>query len=843
MAKSSGALGKKLRGVADTVAALEKGDRDGLARAGAQLEALLGKVNKNQTQVAELIRHSLGGLKTIYKEPEGGWEQVTGAIAASLNLVAESGLVKGGEEVTAEADRSLQAALESTGGADEQVKPYVAYLNYAASLLMQAEPDDLDVLDGVSTSLSEGIESYPPALEALVRDALQKIAAVLKGEAQEVEAAIAEIGDLIDEAMMLAGDGMASGSTRQPGAGKGAAGAPQKKEQQAAAGGAGSRPGPDREAGEIAEDDEVIEVPSELPPEAEPSMLGDYITESREYIEDSEGALLDLEKNPEDNEAICTVFRAFHTIKGTSAFLGLSHIKELAHKAETLLSRIREGEIKCTGGYADLALRSIDMLNELMAGIEGALSGQPLEKPGGYDDLIRILKNPEIAGVCELDSVDLPDEESGSTPEPEKAAAEGQGEAAKPDTSGAARKKAAPSGKAVESVRVSTARLDRLVNMVGELVIAHSMVAQDSAAVAGGNTGFLRKVNHASKIIRELQDLSMGMRMIPLRGTFQKMARVARDVARKRQRDVRFLSEGGDTEMDRNMVDIVGDPLVHMVRNAVDHGIETPADRKKAGKPATGTVCLSACHSGGSVIVEIRDDGRGLDRRRIARKAIDRGLIESDLGMTDSEVYSLIFEPGFSTADMVTEVSGRGVGLDVVKKGIEALRGRIDITSELGKGCIFSLRLPLTMAIIDGMVVGVGQERYIFQALSVVRSVKPEAGNLSSVLNEGEMLMVDGRLIPLYRLGRIFEVEGAQDDLDDGIVVIVEGDNSEAGFFVDRIIGKQQVVIKSLGESFRGMRGVSGGAIMPDGNVGLILDVGGLVDVALSGQTEAAVMI
>jgi two-component system chemotaxis sensor kinase CheA len=393
-------------------------------------------------------------------------------------------------------------------------------------------------------------------------------------------------------------------------------------------------------------------------------------------------------------------------------------------------------------------------------------------------------------------------------------------------------------------VRVRTDRLDRLIDMVGELVIAQSMIAGDEslAAVAGQHHELTKKISHAGKIVRELQDLSMSMRMVPLKTTFQKLTRLVRDVTAKLGKDVEFLTEGEDTEIDRNMVDVIGDPLVHMVRNALDHGVESPDDRVKAGKPRQGRVRLSAYQAGGSVIVELQDDGRGLHREKIARKAIEKGLIESDKGMTDGEVFALIFAPGFSTADKLTDVSGRGVGMDVVKRNIESVRGRVEIESTPGQGTTFYVRLPLTLAVTDGMLVRVGEERYIVPTTNIHMSFRPEPAMLQTVGGRGEVVMLRGEVMPVVRLHRLFDVPGAEQDPTRALLMIVgDGRQRRSALLVDELLAQHQVVAKSLGDGVGAVAGVAGGAILGDGRVGLILDVSDIVALAQSGEaTDAA---
>lgn len=434
------------------------------------------------------------------------------------------------------------------------------------------------------------------------------------------------------------------------------------------------------------------------------SLIADFVIESREYLEAAEAALLLLDGDPNDVEAINTVFRAFHTIKGTSSFLGLDLITELAHEAESLLSRARDGEIRCTGGYAGLALRAVDVMGTLLDGVKAALAAEPAQSVAGYRMVMQRLKNPAAFRISEV--------ERRAAWRAFRAGAVAARQAADGDRAlerSAAGRSATDGNDATVRVRITT--LDRLIEMVGELVIAHAMIAQDPTVRDGANLDLIRKISQVEKIVRELQGVGLSMRMVPLHTHFQKVARLVRDLASKSGKLVSFVGSGGDTEIDRTLVDILGDPLVHMVRNAVDHGIELPDTREAAGKSQTGVVRLSAYHAGGNVIVELQDDGCGLDRDRIARKAIEKGLIASDEGMSDSEVFRLIYAPGFTTAEQLTGVSGRGVGMDVVKRNIEGARGRIDIASVPGAGTKFTLRLPLTLAITNGILIRMGSDR------------------------------------------------------------------------------------------------------------------------------------
>ncbi len=599
---------------------------------------------------------------------------------------------------------------------------------------------------------------------------------------------------------------------------------------------------------------------SVLPEDADAELLAEYIAESLDHITSSESALLELEANPEDTEALNTVFRAFHTIKGTSGFLGLEMAKEMAHKAETILSRAREGEIRLTGGYADLALASCDVLKEMVQSYDGLTPGDPLVVPESYAALLAHLIDPEAAGVTSETSLGASEDSMGAaatgddTPEAgapagpavepvaEPAAPTATGELAEPAPEGPA-KTAARSGARQSSestIRVSTGRLDNLINMVGELVIAHSMVSQDPEVVSGANPRLAKSVSHSSKIVRELQDLSMALRMVPLKGTFQKMTRLVRDLARKSGKSVQFQTEGEDTEIDRNMVEILSDPLVHMIRNACDHGIETSDVRRAAGKPDTGVVRLRAYQTAGNVVIELSDDGKGLDRDKIVPKAIERGLIASGEGLTDSDAFALIFQPGFSTAEKITDVSGRGVGMDVVKRSLDSLRGRVQVTSKVGEGSVFTLHLPLTMAITDAMLVRVGEERYLIPTVSIEQSFRPNEEAFFTVEGRGEVVMLRNEIIPIVRLGNLFGVEGALSDMNEGLLIAVEAEGKRCTLMVDELLGQHQVVVKSLGEGLGEIPGVSGGTILGDGRVGLILDIPGILKLANAGTHSSS---
>jgi two-component system chemotaxis sensor kinase CheA len=365
---------------------------------------------------------------------------------------------------------------------------------------------------------------------------------------------------------------------------------------------------------------------------------------------------------------------------------------------------------------------------------------------------------------------------------------------------------------------------------VGELVIAETLVQQNPILASLNDPKLSRDFAQLKRITAEMQKISMSLRMIPIRQTFQKMIRLVRDLARKSEKQVELNMFGEETEIDRNMVEALYDPLVHMIRNSVDHGIESPSKRREAGKAEAGQLVLQAFQKGGNIVIEIEDDGQGLNRERILAKARERGLIPEDAQLTNHLIDNLIFEPGFSTAEKVTDVSGRGVGMDVVKRAIEKLKGRVEVFSEEGKGCRLSIRVPLTLAIMDGIIVRIGQERYIIPTVTIKETFRPLQTDVSTIQSRGEVVNVRNMLLPLIRLYGLLGVAPQRQDPWEALVVVVENEGQQRCLMVDDLVGKQEVVIKTLGEKFKMVKGVAGGAIMGDGRVGLILDINGIFE-------------
>lgn len=544
----------------------------------------------------------------------------------------------------------------------------------------------------------------------------------------------------------------------------------------------------------------------------DPELVGDFIVESREHLGAIEVQLLTLEQDPENAEAIHTIFRGFHTIKGLAGFLELEQVREVAHDVETLLDLARNGKLRVTPTVIDAVLAAADYLNRWLDKLQAALAGAPeVTVPSPESLLARVralLENPAGEEAVSTPPAAPP---SAKNEEPEPAPSSGD-----------------PKRAAERTVKVDTAKLDYLVDMVGELVIAQSLVRHAPELAAHADSRLGRNLSQMARITEEVQKTAMSMRMVTLARLFQKMARLARDLSRKSGKQLEFETAGEDTELDRNIVEELADPLMHMVRNAVDHGIEPPEERLAAGKPAAARVTLRASHQSGQILIEIADDGRGLDKQKILRKAIEKGLVEEGAALSDNDVFNLIFQPGFSTTSRVTDVSGRGVGMDVVRKHIQKLRGRIEIRSEPGRGTVFSIKLPLTLAIIDGLVVGVGGHRYIVPIYAVREMLRPSAEQVTRVENRGETVLVRERLLPLVRLHRVFGVEPRSAEPSESLLIVAEAEEKLFCLMVDDLIGKQEVVIKSLGESFGTIPGIAGAAILGDGRVGLILDLAGI---------------
>jgi Chemotaxis protein histidine kinase and related kinases len=581
---------------------------------------------------------------------------------------------------------------------------------------------------------------------------------------------------------------------------------------------------------------EINDVLLDLNLEENRELLMEFHAEALDHLQQIEAALLALDETPDDPEALNSIFRSFHTIKGVSGFLHLTPMHTLTHEVESLLDLARNHKLRLNSTIITEILKSRDavqnMVNQITLALEqGVLPSEIVP----VSHLIRAVKRlasgestPTAPANAPSAPAPTPAAEAAApttplapvvpfTPAPEKAPA-AKPTPAKPVASGEARVASS------STVRVNTDKLDSLMDVVGELVIVQSQLMESARSLETENAALLRNITQFGRLTKELQHTSMSLRMIPVKPTFQKMERLVRDLSRDFNKRVNFHVSGEDTELDRTVVEDIGDPLVHMVRNSLDHGLESAEERVAKGKPEVGNVYLKAYHEGSSIVIELSDDGRGINAEKVLAKAKKQNLIPENAQLTPDEINHLIFLPGFSTADKVTAVSGRGVGMDVVKRNIEKLRGKIEIVSEWGRGSTFRIRLPLTMAIIDGLVVRVGEDRFILPSTSVQMALRPSKDALSTIHGRGEVLDHRGKILPVHRLYRRFGIQGAIENPWEGIVVIVENNGRASALLVDDMVSKQEVVIKSLGGFLQHIAGVSGGAILGDGGIALILD-------------------
>lgn len=533
-----------------------------------------------------------------------------------------------------------------------------------------------------------------------------------------------------------------------------------------------------------------------------------FLGESAEGLAAMEEALIALEAQADDPELLGTIFRVAHTLKGNAASLGYDGLVRFAHTLEDLLDQLRARTVLVTPDVVGLLLRAVDALREI---VPAAVGGTDALTPP-HEELLDVLsgrarRRTHAAPRAVPPAADLPIPEAGSS---------GRSPAAR-------------------GLRVDVDKLDRMLDLTGEIAIARNRLCRLLEQSASAE--LLEAHGEVERLSVDLQELVMKVRLVPLRATFRQHIRTVRDLCAAHGKKARLVLEGEDVEVDTSVIEHVRDPLTHMVRNAVDHGIETLEARRARGKDGTGTITLRARHEAGTIVIEIADDGAGLDRERILECARSAGL--DDGRLDEAQIQQLVFEPGFSTAETVTELSGRGIGLDVVRRNIRALRGTIAIRSRAGEGTVITLRLPLTLAIIDGFAVGVGEETYVLPLDAVAECL--ELPGAASHDGEGRgVINLRGTVLPYVRLGRLFGVSarGGREH----VVVVRHEDDRPAGLVVDALYGHSQTVIKPLGRLFRRLPGIAGSAILPSGRVALILDVPTLIAQALrrpDGATDA----
>jgi len=523
-------------------------------------------------------------------------------------------------------------------------------------------------------------------------------------------------------------------------------------------------------------------------------LLQTFLTEAGEHLRTLEESLVALEARPDDAELLNGIFRVAHSLKGDALMVGFPRIAEFAHGLEDLLERLRDGALAVDGEVTSLLLRAVDVLRALLAAAAAGQDTVPADLEATQSAIVAACAGPDA-------EVSAPAEQAATT-------------------------KVAVTAEA-GTLRVDVAKLDRMLNLTGEIAIARGRVAQMMAALpAHVGQEILEAHRDADRLQMELQEQVMKARMVPVGPFFRQYARTVRDVARAHGKAVRLVTEGDDVEMDTRVVERLRDPITHMIRNSIDHGIESPELRAALGKAPEGCLTLRAAHEGGLIVIEVHDDGAGFNRQRIAERARETGIAADPQQLPDSDLLSLVFAPGFSTAETVTDLSGRGVGMDVVRRNIEGLRGNLSIASVDGEGATITIRLPLTLAIIDGFGVGVGDETYVVPLDAVLECLALPADSHQDGDGHG-VINLRGEPLPYLRLRDRFNATGAAPRREH--VLVVQHAGGRAGIAVDALFGERQAVIKSLGAGLDGLSGLSGSTILGDGRVALILDVPALL--------------
>jgi two-component system, chemotaxis family, sensor kinase CheA len=586
-------------------------------------------------------------------------------------------------------------------------------------------------------------------------------------------------------------------------------------------------------------------------------VVHEFLAESRENLDQIDLDLVTLEKNPDDSSIVARIFRAIHTVKGTCGFLGFTRLEAVSHAGENVLSALRDEEIAATPTLTSVLLATVDVIRSMLARIESdgndgdddhpALIAQLTELYHGGTPALRAAE--PAAGPSDADEPPPPEDVPSPLPPPVIASPISIAPAAiamstPPAPTPAVDGSSGDAGAAETSIRVDVALLDRLMNLVGELVLARNQIIQFTGA--NGDATFIGAAQQLNLITSELQEGVMKTRMQPIGNIWQKFPRVVRDLARACDKRVELVMEGETTELDKTLIEAIKDPLTHLVRNAVDHGIELPDQRLAAGKSATGRLLLRAFHEGGQVNIEVTDDGAGLDAERIRDKAIERGIITPDQAdrMTERELFRLVFLPGFSTAQKVTNVSGRGVGMDVVRNNIERIGGTIDLQGKRGAGTTVKIKIPLTLAIIPALVVASGDNRYAIPQASLHELVRLEgenAQNAVEMLYGTPVYRLRGKLLPLIYLSEAL-AEPMPAITEEINIIVLQADDRRFGLVVNAVHDTEEIVVKPLGKHFKGAPAFAGATIMGDGRVALILDVLGLAKrsrVVAEGQQRA----
>lgn len=582
-------------------------------------------------------------------------------------------------------------------------------------------------------------------------------------------------------------------------------------------------------------------------------LLEGFLAETTELLEKLDDDLVALEKSSDDADLLNRIFRSIHTVKGASSFLGFDLLVKVTHKTEDVLNRLRKGELLVTPEIMDVVLEATDLVKVLVNDIKAG-DIQEREIDGTISKLLPYLTEAAAPAAAPAASpvppVEAPAAPLAEASAPQPAAPAPEPPPAAPQKTGGeiVPKKPSPPPKAADgksddlsdntTVRVDVKRLDDLMNQVGELVLERNRMIQINQTLQQGdvnkvdfNEEFGKLTKRMNFVTSELQMQVLKMRMLPVDKVFKKFPRIVRSMARDLGKEVDLQIFGEETELDRSVVDEIGDPLIHLIRNAMDHGLEGPDVRIAAGKPRVGSLVLAAVHEGNQIIISIKDDGNGIDTDRVGRKALEKGLITEDqlAAMSQRELFDLIFLPGFSTKDKANDLSGRGVGMDVVKTNIKKLNGLIEIKSEMGQGSEFILRLPLTLAIIQSLLVEVEGEVYSIPLSSVLETLRVDQRQFH-VIGGQEVLKLRDQVLPLVRLESVFKVQKRNEPEDFCYVVVVGSADKRMGLVVSRLVGQQEVAIKSLGNYLANVPGIAGSTILGDGRVALIIDPFGLVE-------------
>lgn len=532
-------------------------------------------------------------------------------------------------------------------------------------------------------------------------------------------------------------------------------------------------------------------------------LLLEFLNEATEHLETAEQLLLELEEDGTNEEGINGLFRAVHSVKGSSGVLEIKSLGEVSHLSESVLVRVRSNEIKLTGAAFEIVLIAVDFIKRQVDSVGSCFDAKkPLRSPCPPSGLIACLQTTVDTGTCPAEAL---------------AAMKAEAAPATKEQDNSAKKPQA------DSMRVDARRLEQLIDLIGELVITESGVQRELAQRESPDTQSM--CSRLRKVVRDVQELSLSLKMVPVGTVLIKMNRMVRDLSARLDKPCNLEIKGGETEVDKTLLECIADPLVHLVRNSLDHGIETSVkDRIEAGKPEVATICVAAEHRGGNILIHIRDDGRGLNRDVIRQRAIEKCVISDTDNLTNEQIDLLIFEPGFSTAAEVSDISGRGVGMDVVRRNIESMRGSISIESNPGKGTTITLELPLTLSIIDGTVVRADGQPFIIPTLSVIEQVQTRNLAISDT-DSTSMVSFRDHFIPLNQLSKIVGSKGPRSTDYGRICVIVESGNRKHALIVDEVLGQQPIVIKPLGGVLESFDVFAGGALLPAGEVAFVLDL------------------